>query len=102
MGTVALRSVFCGVAGAVMSVPVYVLAMIWWAARNMPSVPQSALPPGSVPGHEIIGEGEVGWDSLTMWHNSRGLTIAWMLTGFAIGFLLGWRSFSKRRSLQTV
>jgi hypothetical protein len=91
MTVMVLRSFCCGVAAAVVSAPGYIAAMIWWASRSM--VP--------VPGVHV-GEGEVGWDLLTFVHDGPGVTAVWFLAAFAIWFLLGFRYFSKRKSLQTL
>ena len=72
--------------------PGYIAAMIWWVSRSMPAVPGVQA-----------GEGEVGWDVITLFHSvGRGVTAGWFLAAFAIGFLLGFRYFSKRSSPQTL
>jgi hypothetical protein len=92
MPTVLLRSVCCGIAAAVVSVPGYFVAMILWALWITPHVPVSEK-----------GNGEVGWDLLTMFDNLRpGVGLAWLLAAFAIGFFVGFRYFSERSSPQTV
>jgi hypothetical protein len=91
MRVVVLRSVCCGVAATVVSAPGYIAAMIWWVSRNMPPVPGVQA-----------GEGEVGWDLMSFVHNGPGVTAFWFLAAFAIGFLLGFRYFSKRSSPQTL
>jgi uncharacterized membrane protein len=87
MFTVLLRSACCGVAGAVLSVPAYIVAIFVYVSRHTPP-----LPP------EMAGKGEVGWDVLTMVHNGPVAFSVWLLAAFAIGFLLGFRYFSKRAS----
>jgi hypothetical protein len=88
MGMVAMRSFFCGVAGAVMSVPLLVVGTFAWMWLHAPHVRASQA-----------GGGQVGWDVGSMWHNAD--VGVWMLSGFAIGFLLGWWNFSKGRPSQT-
>jgi hypothetical protein len=90
MRVVVLRSFCCGVAVAVVSAPGDIAAMIWWVSRNMPPVPGVH-----------VGEGEVGWDLMSLVRNGPLAMGAWLLIAFAIGFLLGLRYFSKRNSLQT-
>lgn len=87
MRVVVLRSFCCGVAAAVVSVPLFFFTMICWASRNMPPVPGGAT-----------GGGEVGWDLITMVRNGHLAIGAWLLVAFAIGFFLGFRYFSKRSS----
>ena len=91
MFTVVLRSFCCGVAGAVLSVPAYIVAIVLYVSWHMPP-----LPP------ELAGQGEVGWDLLTMVHNAPVTIGIWLLAPFAIGFALGFRYFSKKTSPQTL
>jgi hypothetical protein len=91
MPTVVLRSVCCGIAGAVISLPGYIFAIIWYVSRNTPPI--------------VGGEtarGEVGWDLMTIVQNAPVVTGAWVLAAFAIGFFLGVRYFSKKSSPQTL
>jgi hypothetical protein len=83
MGKVALRSFFCGLAGAVV--------MIAWLSLTTSRMPAAKS-----------GGGVVGVGVLTMWHSMGWSAGVWMLAGFAIGFLLGWQKFSKGRPSQAV
>jgi hypothetical protein len=85
MTMIVLRSFCCGVAAAVVSVPLFFFTMIWWAMRNLPPAP----------GGET-GGGEVGWDLITIGRSGHLAIGAWLLVAFAIGFSLGFRYFSKR------
>jgi hypothetical protein len=89
MGMVALRSLFCGLAGAVLSVPLLVVGTFAWMWLHTPRMPVAET-----------GGGQVGWDLMKMWRNTGSSVGVWMLSGFAIGFLLGWWKFSKGRSSQ--
>jgi hypothetical protein len=90
MRSVALRSVCCGVAAAVVSAPGYIFALIWYESSKMPAIPRD--PTGA--------RGEVGWDVITIAHNAPVVTWAWFVAAFAIGFWLGFRYFSKRSAAQ--
>ena len=82
-----LRSVCCGIAAAVLSVPAYLTAGALWMAR-------SPLPPG-VPEHS-----EMGFE-VSIMHPPLSL-IACLVVAFAIWFGLGFRYFSRRSSPQTL
>ena len=92
MRSVVLRSVCCGVAAAVVSAEVYVLAVFWYGVLKTPAIPRDPTGTG----------GEVGWDLMTMMRNAPVVTSVWFVGAFAIGFWLGYRYFSKRSSPQTV
>jgi hypothetical protein len=91
MFTVVLRSVCCGVAGAVLSVPAFIVAIFLYVSWHTPLAPP-----------ELAGKGEVGWDLLTMVHNAPVTIGIWLLAAFAIGFLSGFRFFSRSSSPQTL
>lgn len=46
------------------------------------------------------GEPEAGWDMIAMTHNHLVPVIAVLLAVFVIGFLIGFRYFSKRQHRQ--
>jgi hypothetical protein len=75
VGLVAMLITFC----------MEMLATVIWAAHSMQS---SDLPPGT----------EVGWDLVSMYRYSPHKLAYWAisLVGFAIGFLLAYRSFSRQ------
>jgi len=83
MFTVVLRSVCCGVAGAVLSLPAYMAAILLYVSRHTPP-----LPPGVT--------GEVGWDLISIVHNGPVAVSVWLLAAFAVGFLVGFRYFSRK------
>jgi len=85
MLTIILRSVCCGIAAAVIAVPGYIVASIWYVARRTPAVPAPAE----------AGGFEVGWDLMTMSHNATVGMSVWLLVAFAIGFLWGYWYFSR-------
>jgi len=82
MFTVILRSVCVGIAFLVVSAFAGGFAFALWFSRNLPAAPQQ----------------EVGWDLVTMYRNMSSTTRLLPLFFFAVGFLVGYRYFS--RSLQ--
>jgi hypothetical protein len=82
-----LRSVCCGIAAAVLSVPAYLTAGAWWMAR-------SPLPPGAPKNSEMGFEVSITHPPLSL--------IACLVVAFAIGFALGFRFFSRRISPQAL
>jgi hypothetical protein len=86
MLTVTLRSVCCGIAAAVLSVPAYLTAGVLWMARSL-----QRLPP------EVRENSAVGFHVNIMPHPPLSF-IACLVVAFAIGFALGFRFFSRRSS----
>ena len=84
MFTLILRSICVGIA----SVVITAIAGGFIAAIVAISIGLLRQPPGG---------GEVGWDLVTMAHNLPAIWILLPLGIFAIGFLLGFRYFSKTR-----
>ncbi|HXZ12616.1 MAG TPA: hypothetical protein VEG64_09505 [Candidatus Sulfotelmatobacter sp.] len=83
MSVVILRSVCVGVATMVLGFPVVVIFGLFIATqyltRNEPSV----------------NGGEIGWDLVTLAHNYPAASILLPLALFMVGFLLGYRVFSR-------
>jgi hypothetical protein len=80
-----LRSVCCGIAAAVLSVPAYLVVGAWWMERSL-----QRLHP------ETRENSEMGFFVSTS-HPPLSL-IACLVVAFAIGFALGFRFFSRRSS----
>jgi uncharacterized membrane protein len=82
MLTVILRSVCCGIAALVMAAFSGTFIALWvgsyFAAKNVRP-----------------GGGEVGWDLVSLYHNTASSWLLLPLLVFAIGFFIGFRHFSK-------
>lgn len=83
MLTVILRSACCGIAAVVVGMFLGTFAALfvvsYFASKSVAAA----------------GDGEVGWDLVSMAHN---MSSGWMLLPllfFAVGFLIGFRHFSK-------
>jgi hypothetical protein len=87
MSTAVARSVCCGIAASVLSVPAYLFAGAWWMERSL-----QRLHP------ETRENSEMGF-FVSASHPPLSL-IACLVVAFVIGFALGFRFFS-RRSLNT-
>ncbi len=83
MFTVILRSTCVGIAT---TVAVCCIATFVWLAIAMHSVAKHAAAEGG---------GEVGWDVVSLWHNTPPAVLLFPVLVFAIGFLIGLRYFSK-------
>jgi hypothetical protein len=83
MPAVIFRSICVGIASVVAALCLVMFAEIvfalYWAMKNAPSG----------------GGGEVGWDLVTLAHNSPPIALLLPLLAFPIGFYLGFRHFSK-------
>ena len=75
--------VSCGVAGAALSLPAYIAAIMLYLSRHTPPIP-----PGVT--------GEVAWDVISIVHHGPVAVGVWRLAAFAVGFLVGFRYFSKK------
>jgi hypothetical protein len=89
MTTIVLRSVCCGIAAAVLSVPVYLIAGAWWMERSL-----QRLHP------ETRENSEMGF-FVSVTHPPLSL-IACLAVAFAIGFAFGFQFFSRHSSPQTL
>ena len=85
MSTAVARSGCCGLAAAVLSVPVYLVGGVLWMAGSMLRLPREARE-----------NSEMGFFVSTS-HPPLSL-IACLVVAFAIGFALGFRFFSRRSS----
>ncbi len=83
MPIVILRSICVGIVSVVAAFCLVMFAEIvfavYWAMKNAPS----------------RGGGEVGWDLVTLMHNSPPIALLLPLLAFPIGFYVGFRHFSK-------
>ena len=77
-----LRSICVGVAFLVVSVFLGGFALAFWASRSEP-------PP------EHGGQLEIGWDLVTLYHNTSILIKLLPLGFFLVGFVVGYRYFSR-------
>ena len=77
-----VKSIFCGIAAFVAAIFLGLFAMVfagfYFAAKN------------SRP-----GDGAVGWDLVSLFHNTPRAILFLPLLIFAVGFLLGFQHFSK-------
>jgi len=82
------RSFCCGIAGIVAAFFVWM-----WGYMVLAGISVARSHPG--------GSGtEVGWDLVTIIHNSHRTAEVVALAGFLIGFALGYRSFFRNRGPQ--
>ena len=79
------RSILVGLVAMLIAAWIEVIGTIVWAAYSMR---RRDLPPGT----------DVGWDLVTMYRHSPHKLAYWAISvaGFAVGFLLAYRSFSRR------
>lgn len=87
-----LRGVYCGIAAVALSLPVYISALAWDAARRVPESVKASLPPNA----------HLGFELGPLLRSHPVATGVWLVAAFAIGFLLGFRVFSRRSSPQTL
>jgi len=84
MPVVILRSIYCGIASVVVAMGLVIFAAVafgtYWAVKNAPPTSQG---------------GEVGWDLVTLAHNTPTIGMLLPLLAFPIGFYLGFRYFSR-------
>ena len=81
------RCILVGLVTTIIASFVCVVGMLAWVMYSL------AAPPSG---------GEVGWDFVTMWHNTglptRALGFGAIAFTFAVGFLLAYRSYSRFRA----
>jgi hypothetical protein len=83
-----LRSVCCGIAAVVVSVPAGLNVLTWDAGRRVPAAVRASIGPGEALGFEL--------GPLMRGHLVG--TGVWVGVAFGVGFFLGWRVFSRRGS----